>query len=146
MKIVFLKILAAALCAVALLAFVSCGGTVGSGSSESDRPQNGSGYPKDNEDEASGALKVISYNVLVEWCSEYNGENTGITKKYDYSRIDRLVALIKELQPDSFGTQECSLSIKNDILAGLDNYGCVGTMDTGRAGRSRRIRYVYFLS
>ena len=82
------------------------------------------------EKEMEGKVKVISYNVLVEWCTEYNGSNE--TKKYDLtSRLKDLSALLKKEKPDSFGVQECSYAIKQDLLKNLTNYDCVGTMDTG---------------
>ena len=82
------------------------------------------------EKEMEGKVKVISYNVLVEWCTEYNGTNE--TKKYDLtSRLKDLSALLKKEKPDSFGVQECSYAIKQDLLKNLTNYDCVGTMDTG---------------
>ncbi len=88
---------------------------------------------KDKEDpEMEGKIKVISYNVLVEWCTEYDGSNTGVKKTYDLtSRLKDLSALLQKEKPDSFGVQECSYAIKRDLLKNLTDYDCVGTMDTG---------------
>lgn len=86
------------------------------------------------EKEMEGKVKIISYNVLVEWCTEYNGANTGVTKTYDLtSRLEDLSELLKKEKPDSFGVQECSYAIKQHLLRNLTNYGCVGVMDTGGA-------------
>lgn len=86
------------------------------------------------EKEMEGKVKIISYNVLVEWCTEYNGANTGVTKTYDLtSRLEDLSELLKKEKPDSFGVQECSYAIKQHLLHNLTNYGCVGVMDTGGA-------------
>ena len=61
------------------------------------------------EKEMEGKVKIISYNVLVEWCTEYNGANTGVTKTYELaSRLADLSELLKKEKPDSFGVQECS--------------------------------------
>ena len=77
-------------------------------------------------------IRVISYNVLVDWCTEYEGSNTGETKYYDYtSRIKSLIEVLQKEAPDSFGVQEGSYPIKRDLLAGLADYDCVGVMDTG---------------
>ncbi len=79
-----------------------------------------------------GQIKIISYNVLVDWCIQYTGSNTGITKFYDYpSRIQKITRLLADEQADSFGVQECSLPIKQAILGALPQYGCAGVMDTG---------------
>ena len=89
------------------------------------------GGKKEDED-MEGKIKVISYNVLVEWCTEYDGSNTGVRKTYDLtSRLKDLSNLLKKEKPDSFGVQECSYAIKQDLLKNLTDYDCVGTMDTG---------------
>lgn len=98
------------------------------------------------EKEMEGKVKIISYNVLVEWCTEYNGANTGVTKTYDLtSRLADLSELLKKEKPDSFGVQECSYAIKQHLLRNLTNYGCVGVMDTGGAGRRERLWDLYLL-
>lgn len=78
----------------------------------------------------SGKVKVMSYNVLVDWCTEYEGSE--VTNKYDFTaRMPKITKLFKDEKPDSFGVQECSLPIKQALMAGLADYDYVGTMDTG---------------
>ena len=68
------------------------------------------------EEKAPDTVRVVSFNV----------RNTDVNGVPRLARRDLVVRTLKELQPDSFGLQEVTVTWLADLKAMFPEYGCVG--------------------
>lgn len=89
--------------------------------------------PGGSENEPQAEIEVMTFNVYV----------AGIGSKSPKNRTDKVITVIRDVLPDSFGLQEADEGWMERLSAGLNEYAHVGTgRDPGGSGEASPIFYL----